>query len=717
MAEIGYGVSDDPNYPAVSLPSMGGKPPPLQLTISPSIPDDLVLDGAPPELHQAIMGQESGNNPNSPPSVDGAVGQAQIEPATFKQYAKDGESINNPDDNLAVGKRIIDDHYSKYDGDPARTAVAYFSGPGNVAPADSPVPYKHDYKDGNGKSVSSYVADVQKRLASPLAATQPANAVPDDLVMDEQPTSPEIGVGKTAIDQGLQGATFGFADEAEAGLAAAALSGINGKSIKDNYEAAHKFAQDQLGQEMSENPGTAIAANLAGAIAGGVVGAGTKAGAAASNLLRNGLVPKAATVLGKTANTASKVALASGAGATTGGLYGAGTAEEGQRTEGAEGGAELGAVLGGAVPAVSGALQAGKGIVGLPAVNEALRPLAQKAMAMGIPLSRSQIGNSSLAKLMSSVTGSIPFTGADAFYRVQQTAFNRAISRILGHESDKIDEDLMKKVYASNGKLYNSALKGQKIVFTKDMAQSLKDIEDQLPLIDEDKRGAVQHQIDKIYNEYAANGGLLKGGFLKGETLGAIRSSVANNRNVASGGAKILLGKLHDAIMDMAGSHSAELRQANAQYHAIKTIEPLAIKAQATGGDISPALLKGAVTSNSNKRMLSTGAGGKLNDLANIGQAFMKEKIPDSGTAKRLMVYNALADIPAGVVALAHGFVPAAAAVAAPMVTAKGFQMMNNSQKAVARVLNNKAAKIGYGELKRHLAAGDIAGQIENQSN
>lgn len=122
-------------------------------------------------VSSAILGQESGNNPDSPSSVDGAVGMGQIMPATFAQYAKPGEDINNPTDNLAVHQRIIADLADKANGDPARIAVGYFSGPGNIAPPDSSTPYKKDHKDGNGKSTSAYVADVLNRM-NPVSDAQ-----------------------------------------------------------------------------------------------------------------------------------------------------------------------------------------------------------------------------------------------------------------------------------------------------------------------------------------------------------------------------------------------------------------------------------------------------------------------------------------------------------------------------------------------------------------
>jgi hypothetical protein len=175
-----------------------------------SVPGNPEQVGARINVGDAIRAQESSGNANAPTSVNGAVGVSQILPATFKQYAKPGEDINNAADNKAVGQRIIDDLSQKYGGDPARVAVGYFSGPGNVAPVGSPTPWINDVKDGNGKSVSSYVADVTKRMngqgAAPYktradyyranysdiidqARTQAAQDHPDDPVYAAQATA------------------------------------------------------------------------------------------------------------------------------------------------------------------------------------------------------------------------------------------------------------------------------------------------------------------------------------------------------------------------------------------------------------------------------------------------------------------------------------------------------------------------------------------------
>lgn len=122
-------------------------------------------------VHGAIIKQESGGNPLAPKSVTGATGIGQIQPETFKQYAKPGERIDNPADNLAVSQRIVQDLYQKAGGDPARVAVGYFSGPGNIAPLGAPTPYKEDRADPTGKTTSSYVADVVKRLGGTMTVS------------------------------------------------------------------------------------------------------------------------------------------------------------------------------------------------------------------------------------------------------------------------------------------------------------------------------------------------------------------------------------------------------------------------------------------------------------------------------------------------------------------------------------------------------------------
>jgi hypothetical protein len=149
------------------------------------------------QVFGAIYGNESGGRITSPTSVNGAKGPMQMLQSTFDSVAKPGQDINNNADNLQVGHTLVNKYYQDYGGDAARVAVAYFSGPGNVAPAGSPTPYLQNFKDGNGTTVSSYVANVLAKLPGGAQASPTANVRADAYSRllanpDFQNASPEV---------------------------------------------------------------------------------------------------------------------------------------------------------------------------------------------------------------------------------------------------------------------------------------------------------------------------------------------------------------------------------------------------------------------------------------------------------------------------------------------------------------------------------------------
>lgn len=161
-------------------------------------------------------------------------------------------------------------------------------------------------------------------------------------------------LGRTLLDQTEQGATFGFGDEVMNALGAAfakylpkSLGGrpdlFNDRSVGDVYKEAQDQSKERLQAQFNARPITSIAANIGGGILTGAAGTSTAAGSALANSLRAG---SAATRIGKGAL----------AGAASGALYGAGTADEGHRLEGAATGAVLGGGIGGALPATGAAL-------------------------------------------------------------------------------------------------------------------------------------------------------------------------------------------------------------------------------------------------------------------------------------------------------------------------------------------------------------------------
>ena len=141
----------------------------------------------------------------------------------------------------------------------------------------------------------------------------------------------EYGAGRAA----LQGLTMGFADEIEAfarpGNYSDNLSKIG--AAKQAYESA--------------NPGTALAAELAGSIPTMLLGgAGLIKGGA--TLLSK--APQAAAAIEGLSPMASRVLASSVSGAGQGAITGAGTSREGERTSGALAGGGIGAAVGTTLP-------------------------------------------------------------------------------------------------------------------------------------------------------------------------------------------------------------------------------------------------------------------------------------------------------------------------------------------------------------------------------
>lgn len=161
----------------------------------------------------------------------------------------------------------------------------------------------------------------------------------------QQPSQQSIG--RTALDQGLQGATFGFADEATDRIGAGIASLATDENYGDLLNEARGISQERMRQQIQQNPGTAITANIAGALFTGGAGASTRAGTATANLLRSG-------------GTAARIGKGAVAGAASGALYGAGAADDGQMLEGAKQGAIYGGITGGAIPAIGAAASAVK---------------------------------------------------------------------------------------------------------------------------------------------------------------------------------------------------------------------------------------------------------------------------------------------------------------------------------------------------------------------
>lgn len=138
-------------------------------------------------LQQAIYDQEGG--PASNPT--------QIQQGTWDQWKADGlvhegETFGDPAAMKAVSDRALAKYEKDYAGDPERVAVAWFSGPGNVAPAGAATPYRENRKDRNGKSVDAYVSDIRGRLGQRGQMYEAKATVYDQVLAATKDKPPEV---------------------------------------------------------------------------------------------------------------------------------------------------------------------------------------------------------------------------------------------------------------------------------------------------------------------------------------------------------------------------------------------------------------------------------------------------------------------------------------------------------------------------------------------
>lgn len=188
----------------------------------------------------------------------------------------------------------------------------------------------HSFEGPDGATPDEVIAFAQSQFGeSPAPAAAPV---------------PEEGLGRTVFDQGMQGATFGFADEFSDRLGAGIASLSTGQNYGDMLTEARQLTKERQERQWEDRPGATIAANLAGGLLTSGAGYTTKAGAAVGNLLRTG-------------NTTARVAKGAASGAASGGIYGFGSGQGEERLENAGTGAVLGAVGGAAVPAAVAGLR------------------------------------------------------------------------------------------------------------------------------------------------------------------------------------------------------------------------------------------------------------------------------------------------------------------------------------------------------------------------
>lgn len=519
------------------------------------------------------------------------------------------------------------------------------------------------------------MAMAQARKRKVLAETNTPSS--DNGYIPEKPGLEDYA--RTGLDQSMQGATFGFSDEISDRIGAMIASKVTGIPYSELLKEARSTTKDRLAEQFQEMPVTSIVSNLAGGLATGGVGATTKAGTAIGNSLRTGSAP-------------ARIAKGIVAGAASGGLVGAGTAQDDQRIQGARQGAIFGGSVGAAVPAVAAAGSKLKQAV-IPEIDEGISLLAQRAKDFGIPLSADQLSPTRARKTVQKISQEIPFSGVDKFEQNQRRAFTKALSRTIGQDSEDLGPSTVRKFLSDAKSKFDGVLKGETVRFSPDDVKIL----DQIAVnADETIDPGLASIVKKNINNLKKS---LSKGQISGELLSSTRSELIKKSTRTQGGAKPYLQDLIEFLDDnieksLSPEKSSLLKQTRREWRNFKTIQPLLKKS--TDGTVNPTELINKVNSSKYIDSSKSALGDDdLIDLARIGKEFLP-KSGGSDTFQKTVFGTGAAGI--GLTALANP--PLALAVgtkaAAGLGANRAYQGYNTSQKVIDLILKqNKQKRIG----------------------
>lgn len=310
-----------------------------------------------------------------------------------------------------------------------------------------------------------------------------------------------------------------------------------------------------------------------------------------------------------------------------------------------------GSVVGGVVipKAVGAAVQGGKNALRGLAGNitpEALA-LAAKAEKQGIKVNAAQLGDSKFLKTLSSSLEQMPFTGAAKAASEQRGSFTRAVSRTFGEDTDKVTPAVYGAARTRLGQQFDDLSMRNTLNVDDTLMTRLDGILSEARQFGDDSTiKAVNSAYDRLLRQ--ANAGAdMTGGKVGAKTVievpGAAYSSLDRELGniIKNGGEKgDYVKRFQAAVRDgMDRSISSADKEAwdtaRSQYKNLKAVRDVVAR-DAGDGNIPPAqLLNSLNNSEAGKEAMAMGTRGQLGELGRIGKQFVKDSVPNSGTAQR----------------------------------------------------------------------------------
>lgn len=471
----------------------------------------------------------------------------------------------------------------------------------------------------------NYQAPRQVADTAPSAPAQNADQVFNDLQarnVEGMSLGERLGAGagKAFVDTGRgldQAFNLGWTGQAALASRLARRVGLDGVSNAIDQNIALPLYDH--GQEVQANVDEAKRNDRALMDTGAGI-AGNAAGHLAMMALPAGEVGVATRGLGLMGRGAASAAT----GATTGAIQPVASDE----SRGAN--TAIGAALGPAGELIGGAAGA-LGRRAAAAVDPIRQRAIQFAREQNIPLHISQVSESLPVKAMASMAQYLPFSGAGRAASNQQGAFNQAVARTFGAEADQLTDEVMRNSRRGLSQRFED------IYNRNDVPLGQADISSLAALNNAASRRLTRDEADVVANQFDdILGELNQAGVLTGQKYQALRTQIMKAEGPDKVGQAVAsLRKELDNIAARAvgPDDSAALKQLRSQWANLRTVENVLKQVAGAGGDVRPAALWPAIRNGSTQEM---------RDLARLGQTVMKNPVPDSGTAGRLVATNLL---------------------------------------------------------------------------
>lgn len=302
--------------------------------------------------------------------------------------------------------------------------------------------------------------------------------------------------------------------------------------------------------------------------------------------------------------------------------------------------------LGGTAGVAGQAIGRGIGRVFRPvqtALGREEQALASAAGREGIPLTAGQATGSKPLQTLESVMENLPLTAGPqaAGRQAQQQAFTRAALSRAGIQADAATAPALLAQKQNLGGQLGRIADQNLLDFNQGLTTKLADLTDDASRhLPPDLAAKVSGTVDKILDQVGNNGKML-GTNYQGwrEPLRGLASNTETGRYFS--GIRNALDTEFRA--QLAQSQGPQYQELSRQYANLKTI----IDAMGGAGNLpakgqlSPAQLGGALGKAMGREGRALGRG-DLNELSRVGQLFVRDQIPNSGTPQRLFIQNLL---------------------------------------------------------------------------